>query len=341
MNNQIIKKYQPIMDILTKPSIYSLVAFFLISIVFVGCSQTEQRILTYTNPIIDTDMADPCVFFDNGFYYLFATGGSKIDGKAIRMYKSADLNEWTAIGGAVQRGDTSAWNFGNFWAPEVIKLNGKFYLYYTACTRYSPMNSGNRVGAAVADNIEGPYTDLGVVVPHASIDGHPFVDDDGQMYMYYTIEYGNSDSLQPGLIYVDKMISPTVVEGKPRLVLDNYSWQEGPVVQHVGDEYILTFSEGNYRNDTYNVRYAKSLSPYGPFKEGNHQILKSNDVVKGPGHHFLFKDEGGKDWIAYHGWDTAYTARYSRIDPIVITSDTIYCNGPTYTPQEVIITIKK
>ena len=333
-DNGIIKNRQSIIDIL-------LIAFFLISIIFVSCSKTEQRLLTYTNPIIDNDLADPCVYFDNGYYYFFATGKSKIDGKGVQIYKSTDLKEWTAVGGAVQPGDTLAWNWKHFWAPEIIKQDDKYYLYYTASPKYSPDNSGNRVGAAVADHIEGPYIDLGVVIPHASIDGHPFIDNDGQMYMYYTIEHGNSDSLKAGLIYVDKMISPTAVEGKPRLILANYSWQEGPVVQYIGNEYILTFSQGNWRDDTYNVRYAKSSSLYGPFKEGNHQIFKSNDVVKGPGHHFLFKDEGGNDWIAYHGWDTAYTARYSRIDPIVITSDTIYCNGPTYTPQEVIITIKK
>lgn len=302
--------------------------------------KTEQRTLKYTNPIIDEYLADPCVFFDGGNYYLFATGKAS-DGRGVQIYRSQDMSEWTPIGGAVEPGGPLDWNWKHFWAPEVIKRDGRFYLYYTASPQESPANSGNRVGVAVADSIWGPYQDLGVVVPHASIDGHPFTDDDGQMYMYYTIEHGNKDSLKAGQIYVDKMTSLTTVEGKPVQILANYGWQEGPIVQHVGDKYMLTFSQGGWTDSTYNVRYALSDYPMGPFTEGSHVILKTNEMVKGPGHHFFFKDEGGNDWIAYHGWDTAFTARYPRIDPILITPDTIYCDGPTYTPREVVITVGK
>lgn len=298
-----------------------------------SCSQTPKKII-YQNPIINEYLADPCVVYEDGYYYLFATGKGP-DGRGIRIHKSADLINWQQLAGAVTPGGTEDWNWKHFWAPEVIKADNKFYLYYTASPEYSPANSGNRVGVAIADNIEGPYENVGVVIPHASIDGHPFIDTDGQMYMYYTIEHGNIDGLTAGQIYMDKMTSLTSVEGKPVQILGKYGWQEGPFVQHIDDTYILTFSEGGWTNDTYKVLYAVSDSPYGPFREKENAIIKTNEMVKGPGHHFLFKDQYGHDWIAYHGWDPEFTARYPRIDPIYITADSIYSPGPTYTLQEI------
>ena len=297
----------------------------------VGTSQSV-RTLTWKNPIIDKYLADPCIYYENGLYYLLATGKAD-DGRGIQIYKSADLQEWTFVGGAVEPGAPEDWNWKHFWAPEVIKIDNKYYLYYTASPEDSPNNRNNRVGAAVADNIEGPYKDLGVVIPHGSIDGHPFIDRDGQMYMYYTIEQKNAKGLTAGNIYMEKMTSPTTVDGNPVKIFDQYGWQEGPILQVIGGQYVMTFSQGGWATANYKVRYATAESPYGPFTEGDNVVLQSNDEVKGPGHHFLFKDEAGNDWIAYHGWDKDFTARYPRIDPIVIGKEKVFVDGPTFTKQ--------
>jgi len=58
-------------------------------------------------------------------------------------------------------------------------------------------------------------------------------------------------------------------------------------------------------------------------------------MVKGPGHHFMFTGRDGKDWIVYHGWDTAHTGRYPRIDRIFFSGNTISSDGPTYTRQKI------
>lgn len=328
-----------------KMKIHPVITIILVSVLFLAaCTGVKKapatRTLTWTNPIIDKYLADPCVYYDNGYYYLFATGKAP-DGRGVQIYRSPDLQDWTFVKGAVEPGDSLAWNWKHFWAPEVIEIDGKFYLYYTASPKDSPSNSGNRVGAAVADSIQGPYRDLGVVVRHASIDGHPFIDRGGRMYMYYTIEHLNEKGLKAGNIYVETMTSPTETDGNPVKIYDKYGWQEGPVVQNIDGKYIMTFSQGAWTNETYNVRYATADSPLGPFTEGSHVILQSNEMVKGPGHHFLFKDESGRDWMAYHGWDTAFTARYPRIDPITITKDTIYMDGPTYTEQSIEIIIER
>jgi beta-xylosidase len=217
----------------------------------------------------------------------------------------------------------------------VYKIKDKYYLYYTASPRYSPRNSGNHVGLAISDKIEGPYEDVGRVVKHASIDGHLYTDADGSMYFFYTIEHLNEDSLTAGQIYMDKMISPTQLEGNPKQIISHHRWQEGPCLQLHEGKYYLTYSCGAWTNHTYHVRYAIADSPEGPFTEQPEKLLESNEMVIGPGHHAMFTDLKGRDWIVYHGWDTAHTARYPRIDRIYFEDDKIKCNGPTYTEQKV------
>jgi beta-xylosidase len=293
----------------------------------------EDSELTYTNPIIDKYLADPCLMYDNGYYYLFATGRAE-DGRFIPIHRTKDFVNWEFVRGAVERGGKIDWNYNHFWAPEVIKIDGRWHLYYTATPEHSPKNSGNRVGLAVSDSIQGPYEDRGVVIPHGSIDGHVFIDEDGRMYMFYTIEYLNSDGLTAGQIYMDRLIAPDRVAGNPKQIISYHKWQEGPFLQHRFNKYFLTYSSGAWTNATYHVRYAIASSPEGPFTEQPDTILSSNEMVKGPGHHFMYQDKHGKDWIIYHGWDTAFTARYPRIDRICFSENSIRSDGPTFTEQK-------
>ncbi|NLF39505.1 family 43 glycosylhydrolase [bacterium] len=294
--------------------------------------------LTYTNPIIDRYLADPCLVWDEGeqAYFLFATGPTREDGRAIPVYRSPDLVHWTFVRGAVARGATKdAWNFTHFWAPEVIRIGDTYHLYYTASPEDSPKNSGNRVGLAVSKSIAGPYEDAGVVVPHGSIDGHPFIDDDGGFFLFYTIEHLNADGLVAGQIYMDRMLDPRTVARDPKPVITHHEWQEGPWLLKRGGRYFLAYSCGGWTGADYHVRWAVGDSPSGPFTEQESRILESTDAVKGPGHHSMFQDRKGRDWICYHGWDPAFTARYPRIDRIYFEEGRMRSDGPTSSPQPV------
>lgn len=293
-----------------------------------------QQIVTYRNPIINSYLADPDILYENGWYYFFATGEAT-DGRFVPIYKSKNLSKWEFVRGAVKNGGKTEWNYKHFWAPEVIKIKGRFYLYYTASPEESPQNSGNRIGLAIADNIKGPYKNYGIIVPHGAIDPHPVFDKDGSMYIFYTIENLNSKGYKAGQIYVDKMLSPFQVAGNPIAVITHHDWQEGPYVMKLKNAYLLTYSCGNWRDSTYHVSYAKANAITGPYMEQPDTIIKSNAMVKGPGHHSFFKDKSGKDWIVYHGWDTAFTARYPRIDRIYINGNKISTDGPTFTNQPI------
>ena len=245
------------------------------------------------------------------------------------------MSSWEFVRGAVSNGSKTDWNYTNFWAPEVIKIDGKYYLYYTALSGVSPTNSGNRVGVAIADSIQGPYKNIGIVVLNGSIDGHPVFDKDGSMYIFYTNEWNSTKGFYRGTIYMDKMISPTQVADKPIPVITHHDWQEGPFLLQRNNKYYLTYSCGAWSDSTYHLRYAIANSITGPYIEQPDSIIKSNKMVKGPGHHSIFLDECGQDWIVYHGWDTAHTARYPRIDRLFMNGDKLSSDGPTYTSQKV------
>lgn len=306
--------------------------FSVVLIICLICNQIYAQSITLKdtikNPIIDAYLADPFIHFENGTYYLFATGGAK-DGNKIPIYSSKNLRNWKFEKGAVIQGDSLSWNYKNFWAPEVHKFGDTYYLYYTASTKVSPRNSGNRVGVATAKNILGPYRDKGPVINHASLDGHPLVTYDGNMYLYFTVEQLNQKGLPQGKIYAYKMADPITVTGKPTPIITEHPWQEGAFILKKDMTYWLTYSIGAWKNETYNVRLAKSKNPLGPYTLYDKPLLQSNTIVKGPGHNSLFKDDKGDNWIVYHGWDIDFKARYPRIDRLYWKDGKLICEGPT------------
>ena len=62
--------------------------------IFIAAQHKIDDTITYKNPIIDANLADPYILFENGTYYLFATGEAK-DGKQIPIYSSTNLTDWT------------------------------------------------------------------------------------------------------------------------------------------------------------------------------------------------------------------------------------------------------
>ncbi|MCG3180602.1 MAG: Extracellular endo-alpha-(1-_5)-L-arabinanase 1 [Phycisphaerae bacterium] len=253
------------------------------------------------SPIIPRNLPDPFVLAGGQGYYLFATGQAD-DGRRLPIWFSRDLRNWRFVRGAVTAGEPGAWNRRNFWAPEVLVREGRYWLYYTAMPDDTPGNTGNRVGLAVADRPEGPYEDCGVVVPHASLDGSPFVDTDGSAWLFYTAEFRTAaDSMTPGRVYVDRLIEPGRVAGEPAELLGAHEWQEGPVCIRRDGRYLLLFSLGNWGDATYRVCWASSDGLGGPFVESPQPLLVGDDIQIGPGHCNVFAADGAT-WLVYHAW---------------------------------------
>ena len=106
-----------------------LAIIFLSALPTIAFAQNKNSIVFQDNgkPV---PVADPCVYEDNGVYYLTGTTGTT-DGKhGFDYYYSKDLRTWT-YGGPLFRVGENHPGVDCFWAPEVRKYNGKFYMTYS------------------------------------------------------------------------------------------------------------------------------------------------------------------------------------------------------------------
>ena len=155
-----------------------------------GCHDTKQEQAS-RNPL-DVAFGDPYVLYDDDTeqYYMYGTGGGAKDGFAA--YSSKNLVDWESEG-QVYRGNTGdTWGIGAFWAPEVYKRNGRFYMFYSAQWRDNPGNEleNFKIGVAVSDKPTGPFvdmTDQPLFDPgYPIIDANVYFADNGKVYLYYS-----------------------------------------------------------------------------------------------------------------------------------------------------------
>lgn len=256
----------------------------------------------------DVSVHDPSVVEHDGTYYIF---GSHLAGA-----KSDDLMNWTMIGNGVTKGnpiipdaksempEAFAWaKTDTFWAPDVIQLpDGRFYMYYCNCEGSSPLSC---MGLAVADNIEGPYEDLGIFLRSGMTDE---MSEDGNLYdatvqpnvVDPCVFYGADERLYmmygsySGGIYIlelDESTGLPLESGYGKKILGgNHLRIEGAYVQYnpQTEYYYMFLSFGGLAADGgYNIRVARAKTPDGPYYDS-----MGNDMIdcKGPEGSF-FDDE--------------------------------------------------
>lgn len=167
-------------------------ATFALVVGIFGCQVKEKTAATqtYTNPL-PVEFGDPFILNDgNGKYYMYGTGGGARNGFAA--YSSENLVDWNFEGMVYTADMEKSWCIGDFWAPEVYKFDGKYYMFFSAQWRHNPQNELENfmIGVAVADKPTGPFTELRnepIFNPgYPVIDANVFLDDDGKYYLYYS-----------------------------------------------------------------------------------------------------------------------------------------------------------
>lgn len=272
-------------------------------------------------------MADPTIFYEDGYYYL--TGTNKVN-SGFSMYRSTDMVHWTSVGNA--QGGLAMWKedtfgTGSFWAPQIFKYEGKYYIAYAA---------NELIGIASSDSPMGPYKQENIhELPHSTgqIDPYVFIDDDGTKYMYYVRFVGGNT------LYVAKLTDDfaSIKENTITRCLgaEEGTWEcawnygtgkitEGPTVIKDGGYYYLLYSANDFRDIDYSVGYAYSKSPTGPWTKVGHPFLsRHNTGINGSGHGDLFQDKDGNWYYVFHvhASNTEVGTRRTAIVPITLTDD--------------------
>ncbi len=286
---------------------------------------------TYTNPLYE-DSADPYVLYDDGVYYLYATNCPT----GYCASRSTDLIHWEPIGQVAHKDDI--YGDESFWAPEVYRYRGRYYLFYT---------TDMHLAVAVADSPEGPFvkTSDAPLFEQRAIDGNVFFDDDGKAYLY-VVHYDQFGGQLWGYELAEDLTSVKRETGV--LLAKAEGWEdrtiEGPcMIKHNG-VYYLTYSGSQFESVNYAVGYMTSDSPLGRFtRYAYNPILQSTSDIHGPGHHsFAYSPDGSELFIVYHCHFslTQPMPRKLCIDRVKFVPtgngpDRMVVLGPTATPQPI------
>lgn len=281
---------------------------------------------------------DPTIIQDDNTkkYYMFSTD-SVIEGQyssGIQIRISDDLIHWTyketVFNGVPQ--EARKWsNAEGLWAPEVVKVEEEYRMYYSASTFGSTTSC---ICLATSKCLEGPWEDQGIVVKtnnslaeHNAIDANVITDKENRMWLCYGSFFGGIYLLE-----LDKSTGfPIEKESFGKCIAKrNVSVEgavEGPfIIYNPTYDYYYLFSSYDSLFDTYNIRVSRAKEIEGPYidindypmlAEGIHpnkigtKILGSYSFENGeewiaPGHNSIFIDKNNGDYymvhhVRYHG----------------------------------------
>lgn len=284
--------------------------------------------------------ADPFVLKADGRYYIYTTGH---DG--IYAYQSDSLFEGWEFYGRVFSYDKA--KVEDYWAPSVIELDGKFYMYNSfEYYEDTPDKGGHHQAMFVstADNPLGPFENAKQLLHPFSIDSHVVKNESG-LFIFYSTNRFEGERIGTYIV-VDKLIDPFTPAGNPVTVVeptldedifrkDRYKkgqhWHtiEGAFYFKEGDWQYVMYSGNCYEQPTYYIGYARAKTDETdltkikfekyPDDKTYHPVIKANEFEEGTGHHSMIKEDG--QWYAvYHARDyddglgaNAFDARNARI----------------------------
>jgi beta-xylosidase len=268
----------------------------------------------YLNPIFAGDHPDPSVLKEGLDYYITFSSFDAYPGLVI--WHSRDLVNWEPVGPALFK------NVGSVWAPDLVKHDGRYYIYFPG---QQPGHSSNYV--IWADNIHGPWSDP-IDLRIGRIDPGHAVGPDGRRYLFLSGGYmvplaadglsaaGEMKKVYDGWQYPDDW------------VVESFS-QEGPKILKHGEYYYMVLAEGGTAGPptSHMVVAARSKSIEGPWENSPYNpVIRTQAATErwwSKGHAMLVEGRGGKWYAVYHAYENGFynLGRQTLLEPIEWTDD--------------------
>ena len=249
--------------------------------------------------------------------------------------------KWLCEGRVFAEGQFPAWhselvpgNRGYLWAPDVIRIGQKLFLYYSVST-FGKNDSA--IGLAVGESMDPASTqwrwqDRGPVLMSRStnrfnaIDPALFRDDDGSLWMTF-------GSFWDG-IHIVALDPATGLRRNPSESPIRLAWTpeiEAPFLCKRKGYYYLFVNWGKCCRgvkSTYEIRVGRSRAVTGPYvdssgtdlrERGGTMVLESKGRWIGPGHASIHERDG-REWLVHHYYDGELDGR-PRLRTVPLTWD--------------------
>lgn len=297
---------------------------------------------TLGNPILGFDDqenltygGDPSVLVDGDTVYLYV-GHDVAQNESYVMpnylcYSTQDMENWQYEGVMMDMTDVSWGDNNSAWAGQVMKHNGKYYMYF--CSWDNTAWGKQSIGVAVSDSPTGPFRDIGysmikgyVTEPETStwndIDPTAWIetDENGEEHIY--LSWGNGllylcelnqdmisvkDQNQDGKITMGDDIWQQTIEGM------DYTYTEAPYLYRQQDE------GGNYYGPYYlffaaNWREGMAYCTTDDLTDGKWNfggLLMPPTATSNTNHPAVF-DFKGKTYFIYHNGSLPHGSGFRR-----------------------------
>lgn len=246
----------------------------------------------------DIQIRDPFILVDDNNYYLFGTTDKMCWGKgtSFHCYKSSDLENYEGPFESFIPKE-NFWADLNFWAPEVFKYKGNYYMF--ASFKKEGICRGTQI--LISKYPEGPYEPISdrPVTPDncECLDGTLWVED-GKPYMIYCHEWVQIHDGRICAIELSEDLSKAVDDSKVLLIASEANWTRG-FKKDDNPEVMNYITDGPFIYENSNGNLVMLWSSNGEHGYAIGQAISENGI-KGPWNHVdtpLFGKDGGHGMI--------------------------------------------
>ena len=267
----------------------------------------------FLNPIMAGDHPDPTVLKDGADYYMTFSSFDAYPGLVI--WHSRDLVNWAPVGAALTK------NVGSVWAPDLVKHNGRYYIYFPGV---GPYRSNYVIWA---DSIRGPWSDP-IDLKVGRIDPGHAVGPDGKRFLF--LSNGELAPLADDGLSVTGPAKRTYEGWKypDDWIVESFS-QEGPKILKRGEYYYMVLAEGGTAGPPtgHMIVAARSKTIEGPWENSPYNpIVRTRSAAErwwSKGHGTLVEGLDGRWFIVYHAYENGFytLGRQTLLEPIEWTPD--------------------
>lgn len=291
--------------------------FTLMMITVMYSNQSYSQSTEFNNPIAE-QRADPWVYkTDTGDYFLIAT---------VPEYDRIVLRKANSINGLKEAKEKEIWHKhekgvmgSHIWAPELHRIDGKWYIYFAAGEAENIWNIRMWVlSNSSADPMQGKWKEEGQIKTQKesfSLDATTF-EHKGKRYLIWAQNIRGGDS--GTALVLSEMKNPTTLKG-PEVILTEpeFSWErvkynvnEGPaVIKKDGRIFVAYSASATNHNYCMGLLWANEdadLLNAASWNKSPGPVFYTSEELKryGPGHNSFTTSEDGKSTIMiYHARD--------------------------------------